>query len=84
MPLERRRKTVDSTCNCYTCRNFSAAYLHHLFALKIIAYTLATLHNLTFMHNFMVRIRDSISRDGFNSFKDTFLADYQIRTSLFV
>ena len=53
---------VDPTCNCYTCRHFSAAYLHHLFrAEELLAYTLATIHNLTFMYNFMVKVRESIS-----------------------
>ena len=69
---------VDSTCNCYTCRRFSAAYLHHLFrAEELLAYTLATIHNLQFMHNFMVRVRESIAQGSFIDFKNEFLAGYQ-------
>jgi queuine tRNA-ribosyltransferase len=68
----------DPACTCYTCTHFSAAYLHHLFrAEELLAYTLATLHNLTFMHNFMSQIRQSISQGCFNSFKSEFLAGYQ-------
>ncbi len=69
---------VDATCNCYTCRHFSAAYLHHLFrAEELLAYTLATIHNLTFMHNFMVRVRESIAGGTFNQYRESFLAGYQ-------
>jgi queuine tRNA-ribosyltransferase len=69
---------VDATCNCYTCRHFSAAYLHHLFrAEELLAYTLATLHNLQFMYNFMVQVRESIAQGSFKSFKSDFLAGYQ-------
>jgi queuine tRNA-ribosyltransferase len=70
---------VDPTCSCYTCRRFSAAYLHHLFrAEELLAFTLATIHNLTFMHNFMEKIRQSIAQAGFNAFKYSFLTHYQI------
>jgi queuine tRNA-ribosyltransferase len=69
---------VDPACLCYTCRHFSASYLHHLFrAGELLAYTLATIHNLTFMHNFMVRVRDSIAKGTFDDFKNSFLTGYQ-------
>ena len=69
---------VDPACNCYTCRHFSAAYVHHLFrAEELLAYTLATTHNLTFLQNFMSRIRESIAQETFNNFKNNFLANYQ-------
>lgn len=68
----------DPDCNCYTCRNFSAAYLHHLFrSQELLAYRLATIHNLYFMSNLMKMIRAAILSDNFNSFKDDFLAHYQ-------
>lgn len=68
----------DPDCNCYTCRNFSAAYLHHLFrSQELLAYRLATIHNLYFMTNLMKMIRAAILSDNFNSFKDDFLAHYQ-------
>lgn len=69
---------VDPACNCYTCRHFSAAYVHHLFrAEELMAYTLATIHNLTFLQSFMTRIRASIAQETFNNFKNNFLANYQ-------
>lgn len=55
---------VDKNCPCYTCQNFSRAYLHHLFKQKeLLAYRLATIHNLTFFENFFKYIRDLIAED---------------------
>jgi queuine tRNA-ribosyltransferase len=65
-------------CECYTCRNFSAAYLHHLFKCEeLLAYRLATIHNLSFIQNLMHKIRDAILNGTFNTFKDDFWASYQ-------
>ena len=53
---------VDPGCDCYLCGNFTRAYLRHLFASKeLLAYTLATLHNLTFYQNLMRELRSWIS-----------------------
>ncbi len=69
---------IDRDCNCYTCRTFSAAYLHHLFSCQeLLGYRLATIHNLSFINNLMYKIRDAILNGTFNSFKDSFLASYQ-------
>ncbi len=69
---------VDTDCGCYTCRHFSAAYLHHLFRSgELLAYTLATIHNLSFMHRFMGQVRQSIAGGYFHSFKADFLAGYR-------
>jgi queuine tRNA-ribosyltransferase len=65
-------------CNCYTCTHFSAAYLHHLFnASELLAYRLATLHNLTFMHSLMIRIREAIANGTFSSFRKDFRQNYK-------
>jgi queuine tRNA-ribosyltransferase len=51
----------DEECSCYTCRNFSRAYLRHLYmAGEITASTLNTLHNLHFYLDTMRRIREAI------------------------
>ncbi len=69
---------VDHECDCYTCRNFSAAYLHHLFKCQeLLAYRLATIHNLRFIVRLMEQIRQSILDDTFAAFKDDFLGRYQ-------
>lgn len=56
-------KPVDETCSCYTCQNFSRAYLHHLFKQReLLAYRLATIHNLFFMERFFEKIRGQIDK----------------------
>ena len=74
----KMEEPFDSNCNCYTCRNFSAAYLNHLFRCEeLLAYRLATIHNLTFMNTLMNKIKDSIVSATFSSFKKDFLANYK-------
>ena len=69
---------IEPDCDCYTCRTFSAAYLHHLFRCEeLLAYRLATIHNLSFMNNLMRKIRDAIINGTFNSFRGSFSASYQ-------
>jgi len=69
---------VDTECNCYTCRTFSAAYLHHLFkSRELLAYRLATVHNLTFITSLVSKMRESILNGTFESFRTDFLARYR-------
>ena len=52
---------IDSTCSCYTCKHYTAAYLHHLYKAKEPSFnTLATIHNLTYMNTLMVWYREQI------------------------
>ncbi len=72
------KQAVDPDCDCYTCRTFSAAYLHHLFDVQeLLAYRLATIHNLTFISRLMRNIRDAIQTDTFDSFRTGFLSNYK-------
>jgi queuine tRNA-ribosyltransferase len=72
------QEPIVADCSCYTCRNFSAAYLHHLFNCgELLAYRLATIHNLSFISQLMNKIRGAILDGTFSSFKDEFLAAYQ-------
>ncbi len=65
---------VDSQCNCPTCRNFSRAYIHHLFKAKeILAMRLAVIHNLYFYNNLMARIRDELDNGTFTEFKNKYV-----------
>ena len=65
-------------CDCYTCRTFSAAYLHHLFnSQELLAYRLATIHNLTFMSRLIQKVKGAILDGTFKSFRDGFLAAYR-------
>jgi queuine tRNA-ribosyltransferase len=63
----------DPECRCYTCRNFSRAYLRHLYAAgEMTAATLNTLHNLSFYLDTMSRIREAISFGRFAEFRQGF------------
>ena len=69
---------LDETCDCYTCRNYSAGYLRHLFRAKeLLGLRLASIHNLRFVLSLMERIRASILEDRFDVFRRDFLAVYQ-------
>jgi queuine tRNA-ribosyltransferase len=57
---------LDPNCPCYTCQNFSRAYLNHLVKCKeVLAYTLLSLHNTTELIRFTTRIREAILSDRF-------------------
>jgi queuine tRNA-ribosyltransferase len=69
---------VEAGCDCYTCRNFSLAYLHHLFRTKeLLAYRLNSIHNVRFMVRLAGTIRASILGGTFAEEKAAFLAAYQ-------
>lgn len=57
----RDERPIEEDCDCYACRNFSRAYIRHLFkAGEVLGMTLATIHNLRFLFRLMDRIRESI------------------------
>jgi len=57
---------VDETCTCYTCQNFTRAYLCHLLhAKELLAYTLISIHNITELIRFTTDIRNAILQDRF-------------------
>ncbi|MDD5166447.1 MAG: tRNA guanosine(34) transglycosylase Tgt, partial [Candidatus Omnitrophica bacterium] len=67
-------KPLDDECGCYTCRNFSRAYLRHLFNTEeILGLRLVSLHNIHFYLELMRKIRESISQNRFAEFKKEFL-----------
>ncbi len=73
-----KEDAIDADCDCYTCRTFSSAYLHHLFKCEeLLAYRLATLHNLRFIARLIHKTQDSIRRGTFASFRAEFLARYR-------
>jgi queuine tRNA-ribosyltransferase len=70
-------KPLDPECNCYTCKNFSRAYLRHLFnADEILGLRLVSLHNVHFFLEMMRKIRQAIKQDSFAGFKKKFLSSY--------
>jgi queuine tRNA-ribosyltransferase len=61
---------IDTACTCYTCRNFTRAYLHHLFRVgEILAASLASIHNIAWFHQFMTAMRASILDGTFEAFR---------------
>jgi queuine tRNA-ribosyltransferase len=68
----------DSRCGCPTCKRFSVAYLHHLFRCEeLLAYRLATIHNLWFMTSLIADIRASICDGTFQAFRSRFHEHYR-------
>jgi queuine tRNA-ribosyltransferase len=68
---------LEKGCDCYACKNFSRAYIRHLYTVdEILGKRLMTLHNLRFMMRFMEQLRDSIKNDSFSKFKKSFLKSY--------
>ncbi len=59
---------LDETCPCYTCRNFTRAYISHLVrSQEILAYTLLSIHNITELIRFTQKIREAILNDTFTT-----------------
>jgi queuine tRNA-ribosyltransferase len=70
-------KAIEPDCDCMACRDFSVAYLHHLFrAGELLAQRLATIHNLRFFGRMMIEIRDAIEGGRFVERKRAFLERY--------
>lgn len=68
---------LDNKCKCYTCQNFTRAYLRHLYMSKeILASTLGTIHNLYFMSSLMKKIRLALLEDRLLEFKEEFLSNF--------
>jgi queuine tRNA-ribosyltransferase len=67
---------VDSACDCYTCQNYSRAYLRHLYvAGEILAMVLNTIHNLRYYLRLMERIREAVREDRYRDFRKRFLKE---------
>lgn len=69
---------IEKDCGCYACKNFSRAYIAHLFrAREMLGPTLGSIHNLYFIINLVKKIRQSILDDNFVEFKKDFLGKYR-------
>ena len=74
---ERDFTPLDPNCDCYTCRNYSKAYLRHLFKSdELLSSMLMTTHNLHFLVNTMAGIRKAIEEDRFLEYKKEFYDSY--------
>ena len=69
-------RPLDESCGCYTCRNFSRAYLHHLHRVgEILGARLNTIHNLHYYLQLMAEMREAIEQHRFEAFRLRFAAD---------
>jgi len=78
LEFERDFGPIDPECGCYACRNFSRAYIRHLFRSgEILASRLCTWHNLHFLIDLMRRIRESVMEGRFPEFRAKFHATFR-------
>ncbi|CAG9177013.1 tRNA guanosine(34) transglycosylase Tgt [Cupriavidus respiraculi] len=69
-------RPLDESCGCYTCRNFTRAYLHHLHRVgEILGARLNTIHNLHYYLQLMREVREAIEQHRFEAFRRQFAAD---------
>ena len=74
---------LDANCDCYTCQNFSRAYLHHLDKCReILGAQLNTIHNLRYYQNHMAGIRQAIEENRLGAFADEFYASQDGRADV--
>ena len=72
---------IEKDCACYTCQNYTCAYISHLFRAKeMLAATLASLHNLYFLVHLVDNMREAIYNDKFFEYKETFFQNYYIHS----
>ena len=70
-------RVIDENCDCYTCKNYTRAYLRHLINTKeILGVRLLSIHNLRFLTKLMDRVRIEIENDNLLSFRDEFYKNY--------
>ncbi|TVY04079.1 tRNA guanosine(34) transglycosylase Tgt [Cohnella terricola] len=68
---------MDPECSCYACRNYSRAYIRHLIkADEMFGLRLTTIHNLHFLVNLMVQVREAIREDRLGTFREEFFEKY--------
>jgi queuine tRNA-ribosyltransferase len=68
---------LDENCECFTCRNYTRAYMHHLFrANELLGLRLNSLHNVHFMINLINNVRQAIVEDRYPQAKKEFMAKY--------
>ncbi len=71
----RDKRPIDPECTCYTCRNFSRAYLRHLFVTReLLAYRLNTIHNVHYFLELFRQIREALGQNRFHAFKKEFFS----------
>ena len=74
---ERDFNPLDDECDCYTCKNYTRAYIRHLIKTnEILGFRLLSIHNLYFLTNLMNRVRIEIENDRLDDFRNEFYHKY--------
>ena len=74
-----QNSSFDPDCDCYSCTNFTAGYIHHLFKAKeYLAYRLASIHNLRFLMSIMMDLRQAIQKGSIQKYRESFWENYQV------
>lgn len=74
---ERDWSPLDHNCDCYTCKNYTRAYIRHLIKVgEILGARLLTIHNLYFLVNLMKQVREAIEQDNLLEFRADFYRKY--------
>lgn len=72
---------IDPECSCYTCQNYTRAYIRHLLkANEVLALRLMTTHNLFYLLNLMQQMRDALNENRFPAFRKDFWEQYSMDT----
>ena len=68
---------IDDKCDCYACKNYTAAYIHHLISVEeTFGARLLSIHNINFLTNLMKQVRENIKNGTLEEFRDQFILDY--------
>lgn len=69
---------IEEGCDCYTCKNYSRAYVRHLISVKeTLGGTLLSIHNIRFLIRLTEEIREAIKEDSFSEYKENFIREYE-------
>ena len=75
---ERDFRPIEESCGCYTCRNYTRAYIRHLYkSEELLVFRLVTIHNLYFLLQFMRDMREAIVQGNFSAFREHFMEHYK-------
>lgn len=76
-PMKKTFGKLDDECDCYTCKNYTRAYIRHLIkANEILGVRLLSIHNLRFLTRLMENVRNAIENDCLLDFKNDFYKKY--------
>ena len=68
---------VEDSCDCYCCKNYTRAYVRHLFSVdEVLGQRLLSIHNIRFLTKLTEEIRDAINNDSFDEYKKDFIEKY--------